>query len=407
MGEEINTKLEKGADTPTFQPIGDHKGQDEIEDTLARFKVIRSSYLQRVFNALPPVILVGSIAFILFLRHIQDTSWGLVFIFAGGASASIVSILVTKNLFNRFPDTLLILWRRKLLKLRSVEKSAPRQSATKVSAQFQRFTALSEQRLNGKTSMAFGFIVLLVAFWLGGQFRILSASEWAVALRSDPLVPSIGLLVFLLYYAFAFIVGLFVWRIAVIAWRIRQLGIEFDFNLQVEHPDGCGGLRGIGDLCLMLAYILSPFLLLGGGWLTLTNLTGQTYWNISASTAQAFLISMIVLSLICFFQPLTAIHAAMNRSKLELQKDLDLISQQIHQLGVELMANAERLSAEEGAKMEKKIDFLRRVYDRNSKIPAWPIRYDHLWRLATTQIAPVIGLGTSGIGLVKGFKDLF
>jgi len=334
-------------------------------------------------------------------------SWDLVFIAAGGASASIISILVTQNLFNRFPDTLLIIWRRKLLKLRSVETSAPRQSATKVGAQIQRFTALSEQRLNGKTSIAFGFIALLAAFWLGGQFQILSASEWAVTLRSDPLVTSIGLLIFLFYYAFAFIVGLFVWRIAVIAWRIRQLGIEFDFNLQVEHPDGCGGLRGIGDLCLMLAYILSPFLLLGGGWLTLTNLTGRTYWNISASTAQAFLISTTALSLICFFQPLTAIHAAMNRSKLKLQEDLDLISQQIHQLGVELMANAERLSAEEGAKLEKKIDFLRRVYDRNSRIPTWPIRYDHLWRLATTQIAPVIGLGTSGIGLVKGFKDLF
>ena len=407
MSEEINTELEKTADAQPSQLTSDHESQHEVEEALVGFKAIRGICLQRVFNALPLIILLGSTVFILLLRHIQG-AWGSVFITASTTLASIISVLITQNLCARFPETLLIIWRRKLLRPRAVEKPAPKRVATvEVNDQFQRYISLSEDRLNSKMSMAFGFVVLLIAFWLGGQFQILSASEWVVNLQTDPLMTVAGLLIFLGYYVFAFVAGLLIWRIATIAWLIRQLGVEFDFNLQIKHPDGCGGLRGIGDLCLMLAYVLSPFLLLVGGWLIVINLTGQTYWNISASTAQTLLIPMVVLSLICFFQPLITIHTSMIRSKLRLQKNLDLISLQIHQLSEELLANAGELSPEDGARMEKKIDFLRHIYDQNNAIPTWPVRYDHLWRLATTQVTAVIGLVTSGIEFFKNLQDTF
>lgn len=408
MSEEINTELEKTADTQSSQLTSDQKSQDEIEDALVRFKAIRGVYLRRVFDGLPLIILLGSTVFILLLRTTSIQAWGSVFITSSTTLASIISVLVTQNLYARFPETLLIIWRRKLLRPRAVENPVPKRFATvEVNDQFQRYISQSEERLNSKVSIAFGFVVLLIAFWLGGQFQIFSALEWVVNLQTNPLMTVVGLLVFLVYYVFAFIVGLLTWRIAAIAWLIRQLGIEFDFNLQIKHPDGCGGLRGIGDLCLTLAHVLSPFLLLIGGWLIVINLTGQTYWNISASTAQTLLTPMVILSLVCFFQPLTTIHTSMNRSKLGLQKNLDLISQQIHQLSEELLANARELSPEDGAKMEKKIDFLRHIYDQNNTIPTWPVRYDHLWRLATTQVTAVIGLVTSGVEFFKNLQDTF
>ena len=204
------------------------------------------------------------------------------------------------------------------------------------------------------------------------------------------------------------------WRVVGVARTITMLGQSFEIDLQAQHPDNCGGLRPIGDLCLVIAYILSPLLLLVGGWLALINVIDLTHLRIEpsrlqyvVSTLQALVIPLAFLSLVGFILPLASIHRAMARAKLQLQDELDLIAQQIHQMSIDLRTKVDRLSAEEGESLEKKIDFLRRVYERNSRVPTWPISFSHVWRLAITQIAPIIGLGTSGLGLARSIFMLF
>jgi len=97
----------------------------------------------------------------------------------------------------------------------------------------------------------------------------------------------------------------------------------------------------------------------------------------------------------------------MVRAKFRLQEELDSISQQIHQMNTDLLTRAEELSVEEGEALEKKVDFLQRVYERNSQIPTWPIDFGHIWRLATTQIAPIIGLGSSGMEILRELVQNF
>jgi hypothetical protein len=87
----------------------------------------------------------------------------------------------------------------------------------------------------------------------------------------------------------------------------------------------------------------------------------------------------------------------MNRAKFKLLKDLDRISEEIYQISMDLRVRVKELSNEEGEKLEKKVEFMKRIYERNNNIPTWPINYVHLWRLATTQIVPGVGLAWSAI----------
>jgi len=198
------------------------------------------------------------------------------------------------------------------------------------------------------------------------------------------------------------------WRVVAIARQIREMGTLFDLNLQLDHPDHCGGLRPIGDLCLVIALVLSPLILLVGGWLALISVIDPIYIMIGpidyraiVTTLQILVIPLALLSLIGFFEPLGGIHTAMQRAQLKLQGELDSISQEINQLSTKLLRQANELAMVDGESTEKRIGFLQRVYERSSKIPIWPVRVNHILGLSFAQIPAVVGLGASMLELFR------
>ncbi len=67
----------------------------------------------------------------------------------------------------------------------------------------------------------------------------------------------------------AFIIGLMAWRMLVIGVQVWKLGKRFDLNPQLGHPDTCGGLEPLGNLCLWNALILALPGVFLGGWIIL------------------------------------------------------------------------------------------------------------------------------------------
>jgi hypothetical protein len=267
------------------------------------------------------------------------------------------------------------------------------------------------EKMNNITGMLCGILGTLVAIWLVWLLDIDIFREIYSNFQVNPLWYGIMILVRLTYLVFGFVVGAIGWRVLIIANSISSLGKLFDFDLQINHPDGCGGLRPIGDICLKLAYVISPLPILLGSWLIFINFFDirflrMTSENISplSSTIIFLAIPTAVLCLFVFFAPLGSVHTAMLRSKSELQIELDDISQEIHQLSSNLLKKANELAPQQGTPLEEKIEFLKRVYSRNSQIPTWPYQGAHIWGLISTQIIPSLGVISSIIGFIKGLQ---
>ena len=376
----------------------------EIEHTLSAFPIIHNRPLMLLFDGVPAAVVISTT--IMTFAGLY-TKTGVDLLYLTGGLAVVISMLFTRTLFNQFPQILLMLWRRKVLRPRVKIESA----SQSIEKSFLDFVQAIPPRLNSN----FGFI-------LGTSGAIVIG--WTVWLLDTDILQEIynnfqtpfswyGVLIFvrLSFLAAGFVGGLIGWQILVIADAVSKLGKIFDFDLQINHPDGCGGLSSIGDLCLKLAYIISPLPILIGIWLVFINFFDLRYLRMSpgnldplASTLVLLAIPTTAICIFSFFLPLGAVHTAMLREKSKLQIELDGISQEIHQLSSDLLSRANSLEPQQGVSLEEKIEFLKRVYTRNSQIPTWPYRSGHIWGLVSTQVVPAIGVISSVIGIIKDFR---
>lgn len=378
--------------------------EQEIEQTLSAFTIIKDKTYKLFFDGVPLAV-VASTTIMTFAGLYTKTGVDLLYLTAG--LGVVISMLCTRMLFNQFPQVLLTLWRRKVLRLK---KQAGDPQPT-LEESFLEFVQAVPGRLNSRAGLVFG---------LSGTIAI----GWTIWLLDTEILREIflnfqtpfswyGVMAFvrLSFLTAGFIGGIAGWQILVIADTVSRLGKAFEFDLQINHPDGCGGLGPIGDLCLRIAYIISPLPILLGLWLVFINFFDIRYLRMLpdnldplASTLVFLAIPTTAICIFSFFLPLGAVHAAMLREKTRLHMELDSISQEIHQLGLELLAKANDLEPQQGVSLEEKIDFLKRVYARNSQIPTWPYKGTHLWGLVSTQVVPAVGVISSIVGLVRDFR---
>jgi len=205
-----------------------------------------------------------------------------------------------------------------------------------------------------------------------------------------------------------FVGGMIAWRIYVIGRQISALATSFEIDLHVGHPDRCGGLSPIGDLSLLLAYCIVPFLILIGAWLIFVNILDISYLYMMSenirwlsSTLQIFIFPLAAFSFLCFFYPLISIHNSMLLIKSALEIELDRVDQKIHLIELELLTKTNDLPHEKQGALEENLAFLQRSYARYNSIPTWPFRGGHLVRLTTTQIIPMIGMASSAVEFIR------
>jgi hypothetical protein len=386
--------------------VQSHEKSSTIEQAVDDFRVFRNGILQKTAEFLPLAICAGAVVVSFFYWQVYQ---GILIPYITMAAAFILSFVVAHRLFEYLPQAFRTVWQRKVLSLdRKEETRKGKPSVNGLVSAYSAFLKDGEQLFNSRWGWLFGITGLAIAIWIiwlvdpGREFgpvdniqtEILRTILRAVFSVIDLLIGFVG--------------GFLFWRVLVVIERLCRLARAFEFDIQINHPDNCGGLRPLGDLCLGIAYILSPILFLIGGWIVFFLAAGQlnipvenSQWLIS--TLQTFLVLAAFVSFLGFVIPLESLHRAMGRAKIRLEFEMNDIASQIRDTNNELLSKTETLTPEETDKLETRLDFLKRVYDRNTKIPTWPIALDQIWRFASTNILPLIsvGLSTSAEGFIN------
>ena len=370
--------------------------KESLEKTMGEFKVIEKPNLQRLFQGSIYATTVAT-TFFIFLGLYSHGDMDVLYV--SGGLASIVSLLIANELFRQFPKMLLVLWQRDLFK-------QSKQNGITIAE----FLQETKKYLDSKMNYLFGVAGFGLVGWIVWLLDNNWVTETADYLKVIPIPLMIALISRGVFLFSGFIGGMVGWRIFVIARRISVLGTQFELDLKINHHDGCGGLRPIGDLCQLLAYCLVPFLILIGAWLTFVNTLDMNYLRMLPeslgsliSTLQVLIAPLVASGFLVFFLPLISIHNSMERFKLNTQKRLDDIDRLTHLLENELLNRATDIAPKDGNILEERTEFLKGVRRRFDPIPIWPFRSGHLLRLTSSQIIPIIGLISS---LTAFFRDL-
>jgi hypothetical protein len=82
----------------------------------------------------------------------------------------------------------------------------------------------------------------------------------------------------------AFVVGVVAWRLVVVAWELWHLAGDFDFRLQLQHPDKSAGLGPLGDICFSVAAVWGVAAIYPTVWLlilTLGEVRGTGFFSLA------------------------------------------------------------------------------------------------------------------------------
>jgi hypothetical protein len=195
----------------------------------------------------------------------------------------------------------------------------------------------------------------------------------------------------------AFFIGFVVWRMIAIGSQIWRLPKKHELEVQVLHPDQCGGLEPLGNLCLWNALITAVAGIFLGGWISIGPTTQYAFYAAKYNSIfEILLIIPIIISFTTFILPLWTTHQAMARKKAEIQFQLDDLAKSIYTESTILLDRPHLLDLEEGEERNKRLGLMREIYLQHQKIPTWPINTNILTKFAAAQAMPVLSF--VGIG---------
>jgi len=321
-----------------------------------------------------------------------------------------VLIFTFSRFANKVPETLLRLWNRDIIRLKTSGTSENTDSDIRL--EFINFVDAYQKRMEHPVQLilcgAFAAIMIWRVFATQAIFPegVLSApTEFLVLeLVSQPLI--------------GFIVGALFWRLVITSIFFLQLGMLYELTPQLEHPDKVGGMAVLGNLFLWNAltfvwpaiffsvwYVLirnfdiKPLEILGGSLVHLNQIRSAvfTFFLIGG-------ILLVITSFVSFFLPLYGVHREMLRFRRSLNERLDEFSVRIDDLKHELFGSAGVIPSDEGTEKYKQIELMQKIHFQYQKIPTWPYDTQTIIKLIGAQMGPIlalIGVGESVIELIK------
>lgn len=185
--------------------------------------------------------------------------------------------------------------------------------------------------------------------------------------------------------------GLILWRMLVVAWKVSELGRRFDLELQLNHPDRCGGFRPLGDICLWNALLVTVPAIYLATWVVVAPgmpMYGTTYVGLHT----AFLGVLAVLAPITFLAPLQSVHQTMVGEGTRLHAEVELLGQQINSRSRVLLEQSDELTPDQIAAVAKDVEVRQASYRTNEKIPTWPIDLGLALKFGSSQLIPLLSL---------------
>lgn len=363
-----------------------------VSNALETFEPIQNYIVSMALRYLPLVILLFIIT-----RKYSLTDYPMYY---SGLLSSAISLLLFPSLMKRIPYTLGTLWDRQIIGLRY--------EAFGDSGAINRDLTL-ETDLNSPSKVEKQYVLFIRKF----QDLLNSPFQWVFALAFSAFVltwtdPTWSYLERFMEHLIAFVIGFMAWRMIIIGIQVWQLGRKFDINPQLGHPDECGGLEPLGNLCLWNGLILSILGIFLGGWIIIAPSTEQ-YGDFNTSFYSNLLLITMGWAVVSFLFPLWSVHRVLVVKREEIQLQLNQMGQRINQCSHEILDQCQELEPEESEKIAKKIAILQRTYQQHENYPVWPFNADLIKKLTlsqTVQLLSVTGLGKPIFNLVKIIIDI-
>ncbi|HEX6269265.1 MAG TPA: hypothetical protein VFZ43_03440 [Anaerolineales bacterium] len=396
-------------------PQDDALATDPVLRAAAGIQTIRIPWLAKILRVLPWIALI--VAFVvLFPGNLIGAPGPQIF---GTAVIAVVVVLFAfQTLLARVPETLEALWRRKLILVRSggAEEEQdpddqpdlePEEHAQGYLAYLNEFEGLLNSK-RGQLGMLIAF-ELLVNLWLG----FLNVNFLSNLIRGT--IGILGLAELVIDMTLAALLAPMAWRLIVIGLEIWRLPLKFDLNVQFEHPDQCGGLEPLGNLCLWNILIISLPLAFLGGWLLIARSDTSSFsfydtalWESVRQQAVAYadvyaqlLWVLVPFTIMGFILPLWNTHRVMVDKRKEMLVRLDGYIKIIADEWNAAMEKIGNLTVAEGNEKLERLEFAHQIYQRQKNVPVWPINLNIFLKFASTQVLPLLSLTGLGPGIVK------
>jgi len=375
---------------------------DAIAVRLVAFRPIHGPALRVAALAMPWVVLAAVAG--LLIAPPRDP------MFISGVLAAAVAGFLFQVLLNELPEILHKLWRRGVL---APWPGAGPESEADLGGTYLAFIDRLDRYLNSRLSWACG-LGIAGALFMSFPARFSHGSAWwwhPLRWLVDPVTA--GAWAYLgsvtLQLVLAFVLGLLLWRMAVIAVMVARLGSTFEFDLRLQHPDHSGGLRPLGDLCLTNALILSAPAIFLAGWLIVIPGFGADHNRYGAYVPyyESLLVVVFGLAVVAFALPLYAVHRGMLRQRARLQEPLYELGARIDELTRTLLAEARTGAADRLDQLRREQETLAQIYGATSDIPTWPFDRAILRKFTIAQFIPLLSLTGIAPGFVTVLEKVF
>jgi hypothetical protein len=296
----------------------------------------------------------------------------------------IVVIVLTISWRHRIPSLFQWLW----------EREQANQKDRDLKGEFTRYLQEYQSALlsrKGPQIIAFILSVLVALFILAAgmpSFISIYFSRQAIILIY---------LIFLIILIWVLMIGFLCWVLYVTGRFVRELTKRFAVAIQPTHPDGCGGLKPLGDFCFNIA-----FALIGGG-LVLAIVPMLNWDRDDALSVFSMIIIFVVigpLTVLAVFSPLWGIHNKMVEHKKSYQ---DAFAVQLSELEQAMHANTRKAgNLAEAKDAREKLEILQTLHPDKLAYPTWPFKFT---RTVIAILSPQI-LQTA-VGIVTSVYEVF
>ncbi|MBN1322738.1 MAG: hypothetical protein JW986_01885 [Methanotrichaceae archaeon] len=386
------------------EPVAESRAESLGVDLLLEgFRGMGSPFLSWMFRVLPWVLILGS-ALVLLRTGL------LYFMYASWIFTVAINILVFNHLIREIPEDLGLIWDRGVVSAIKTSGERSGEGGDCYSVFIKEFQRLLNHQARWASGLLFWLVVSIRSFyefwislpygltgWIplqaGGlsayweYFKLQVVVYFTVYMVEKPLEFFAGAII---EPIIGLVVGIVVWKIAVIGWMVWHLDRYVELHPLQGHEDGGGGLGPLAEICFLNALIVTISGLFLALWIVLGRWTpcGEVYTPLF----QMLLPIPLVLALLCFVVPLLEVHEGMVASRREARAERDKLSLEVQRIGYDLSSRARGLSTEDIEASVKRLDLLQKVYEKGSSSPVWPFNLRILMKFATTQTLPLLVL---------------
>jgi hypothetical protein len=233
------------------------------------------------------------------------------------------------------------------------------------------------------------YLLSLALMALTLRLSLPPVTESLFLLANSDLLRSIGLTFMnvLAPLIWAYFVGVGVWMLYVTGIYLQKLTEKFNLCIQPSHPDKCGGLRSLGDLCLRMALPI----LIAAIFFSIFGL-GGVFDNRNAITIGANVTLFFIalpLAALAFWAPLWNVHREMVEQRRKYENEF---AEQVTKLQEKIRIFLDKRELKNAKSARDELEIQEILHPDRIGYPSWPFDRNILLRFLTPQILPFISL---------------